>query len=89
MTEVLIEAYVEARQHLEAAYASAPGQRATRQLLGEAYALEGEIEQAATLWRTVDVSQGQLRLRRRWYDHLGDLQQGGRVAEAVARSKVK
>ena len=47
-------------RHLEAAYDAAPGQRATRQLLGESYALAGDAAGAAALWRTVDLGQGQL-----------------------------
>jgi len=84
--ELSLGQYQAARRHLEAAYAAAPSQRATRQLLGESYALAGEIERAAALWRTIDVSQGQLRLRQWWYDHIGELQQGARLAEAVAGS---
>ena len=52
--------YEAARRHLEAAYGAAPGQRATRQLLGESYALAGDAAGAAALWRTVDLAQGQL-----------------------------
>ncbi len=84
--ELSLGQYQAARRHLEAAYAAAPNQRATRQLLGESYALAGEIERAAALWRTVDVSQGQLKLRQRWYEQMGGLQQGVWVAEAVARA---
>jgi len=84
--ELSLGQYQAARRHLEAAYAAAPSQRATRQLLGESYALAGEIERAAALWRTIDVSQGQLRLRQRWYDSIGELQQGARLARAVAGS---
>ncbi|MEE8391438.1 MAG: O-antigen ligase family protein [Anaerolineae bacterium] len=84
--ELSLGQYQAAKQHLEAAFAAAPGQRATRQLLGESYALAGEIERAAALWRTIDVSQGQLRLRQRWYDSIGESQQGTRLARAVACS---
>jgi len=84
--ELSLGQYQAARRHLEAAYAAAPSQRATRQLLGESYALAGEIERAVALWRTIDVSQGQLRLRQRWYDYIGELQQGARLAEAAAGS---
>ena len=52
--------YEAARRHLEAAYGAAPGQRATRQLLGESYALAGDAAGAVALWRTVDLGQGQL-----------------------------
>ena len=36
--------------------------RSTRQLLGESYAIAGDVERAAALWRTVDVRWGQLRV---------------------------
>ena len=84
--ELSLGQYPAARRHLEAAYAAAPNQRATRQLLGESYALLGDTERAAALWRTVDVSQGQLRLRQRWYDYIGESQQGVRLARAVTWS---
>ncbi len=61
-----------ARGHLEAAYAAAPWQRATRQLLGEALALAGRTGEAAALWRTVDLSSGQLEGRIWWYQALGE-----------------
>lgn len=53
--------------HLQRANATAE-QRATRQLLGECYALRGEVAQAVALWRTIDLSQGQLDARYWWYD---------------------
>jgi tetratricopeptide (TPR) repeat protein len=76
--------YDSARHHLEAAYATAPGQRATRQLLGESYAIAGEIERAAALWRTVDVSQGQLGLKEGWYSYLGEKEHATRIAQSTA-----
>lgn len=77
-----------ARRHLKAAYATAPEQRATRQLLGESYAIAGDLKRAADLWRTVDVSQQQLELRQWWYEHIGEgerahwIQQAARQAAA-------
>lgn len=76
--------YESAQRHLEAAYAAAPGQRATRQLLGECYAIAGEVERAAALWRTVDVSQGQLGIRQWWHEHLGEQEHALWVAQAAA-----
>jgi O-antigen ligase len=61
-----------ARRYLQAAFRSAPRQRATRQLLGEVYALAGQPQPAAALWKTIDVSLGQLPARVWWYDHIGD-----------------
>jgi putative inorganic carbon (HCO3(-)) transporter len=76
--------YETARQHLEAAYAAAPNQRATRQLLGESYAIEGEVERAAALWRTVDTGLDQLAMREMWYNSIGEPERAAWVAEAAA-----
>jgi tetratricopeptide (TPR) repeat protein len=73
-----------ARYHLERAYASAPGQRATRQMLGESYAISGEIERAAALWRTVDLGQGQLDVRQSWYAYLGEAEHAAEIAQSTA-----
>ncbi len=77
--------YDAARQRLTAAYAAAPQQRATRQLLGESYAVAGEVDRAATLWKSIDVSNDQLQLRQWWYEHIGKLEQAQAVAQAAAR----
>ncbi len=72
-----------ARQHLEAAAAAAPDQHATRLLLGESYAIAGEIDRAAALWRGLDLSQGQIPLREWWYAHLGQPDHAARIAAAA------
>ncbi len=70
--------------HLQQANASAE-QRATRQLLGECYALRGEVEQAVELWRTIDLSQGQLYAREWWYGtHLASPDQAQSLKQAAA-----
>lgn len=66
--ELAREQYESACQHLAAAYAVNPSQRATRQMLGECAALDGQIDQAVELWRTIDLSQGQLMARQWWYE---------------------
>jgi predicted Zn-dependent protease len=75
--------YEEARRHLKAAYAADPEQRATRQLLGESYAISGEVDKAVTLWQTVDVRLGQLLIRKWWYEQIGDQSRAGWIAKAV------
>ncbi len=70
--ELSLGDYAAARRHLEAAYAAAPWQRPTRQLLGEAYTVTGDPALAAPLWASVDMSQGQLALRKWWYEAVGD-----------------
>ena len=72
-----------AKDHLENALAVAPWQRATRQLLGESYAINGQPELAAELWRSVDLGQGQLAGRLWWYEHIGDAERARRLAEAL------
>jgi O-antigen ligase len=71
--------YEAAREHLIAAYAAAPGQRATRHLLGESYALTGEPDRATVLWSELDIKRGQLAGRAWWYTHIGEKQH----AEAI------
>ena len=83
--ELSFEQYDEAGRHLSAAHAVAPGQRATRQLLGECYAISGDIARAVALWKTVDTSQMQLELRKWWYgDYLGDQERAARLTQAMA-----
>jgi len=81
--------YEAARRHLIAAYTAAPWQRATRQLLGEVYAITGEIEQAASLWSTIDVNRGQLELRRKWYLRVGEHERADRIARAATLAEVR
>jgi tetratricopeptide (TPR) repeat protein len=75
--------YEPARAHLEAAYAVAPEQRATRQMLGEAYAIGGDQGRAASLWEGLDLSAGQVPARVWWYEHLGEVENARRVQQAA------
>ncbi len=75
--------YTRAREYLQAAYASAPEHSATRLLLGELYAIEGEIEQASMLWKNLDTSAGQLQVRLWWYEYLGDREKLQSVTQAA------
>ena len=61
-------AYDIACRRLAVAYATDPYQRATRQLLGECEVLADQPDEALNLWRTIDLSQGQLTVRQYWYD---------------------
>jgi O-antigen ligase len=76
-----------AQRHLEIAYRCAPEQRATRQLLGEIYAISGKSEKAVSLWRNVDTSHGQLDARQWWYDHIGKPEESERLRNAIALLK--
>lgn len=74
-----------AARHLEAAYYLAPDQRATRQLLGEVYALQGRTEAAEQMWQGLDLSQGQLTLRFQWYVAAGKFRESLQLARAAKR----
>jgi O-antigen ligase len=66
--------YPAALTYLEAAYAATPGDTATRQLLGEAYLVNGRVAEGRALWATVDNRQRQLEIRAYWYGQVGDPQ---------------
>ncbi len=69
-------------EHLQRADALA-AQRATQQLWGECYALQGAVNQAVNVWRTIDMSEGQLDIRYWWYDtHLQDAERATRIRQA-------
>ncbi|MCC6456224.1 MAG: O-antigen ligase family protein [Caldilineaceae bacterium] len=75
--------YENARQHLQAAYAIAPEQRVTRQLLGELYAVTGDVTHAVEVWQSGDTDPHKLELRQWWYTHLGEAQQAHWLTEAL------
>jgi O-antigen ligase len=62
--------YDEALRHLEAAYTRTAWNDATGQLLGEAYLVNGRIEEGAALWSQTNNDQGQLDLRSAWYSEI-------------------
>ena len=75
--------YGAAKQHLEIAYAASPLQRATRQLLGELEAIDGNASRAVELWRTIDMRHGQLDLRKSWYEQVGVHKESARLSAAI------
>jgi hypothetical protein len=75
----------DALQNLERAYFSAPGERATRQMLGEVYALKGRLDEAAALWKTIGVAPELLKNRLWWYEHLGDVQAANNIRAVLQR----
>ncbi len=87
--ELSLGQYDAARRHLEAAYATAPGHRATRQLLAESYAIDGDLERAAALLRTVDTNLNQVDARIFWYNHVGQPERAEmiRLAQEMAMSQ--
>ena len=81
--ELSLGDYDRALAHLQAAYAAAPSNNATRQLLGEAIIVTGGVDAGTTLWAGINQAQGQLALRAFWYEHLGDEQRLAWVHEAM------
>lgn len=79
--------YDVARQHLQIAFELAPEQRVTRQLLGELYAVSGEVGHAVDVWESGDTDPHKLELRQWWYTYLGADQQAHWLDEAVALYK--
>ena len=70
--ELSLGQYDEALYHLQKAYLAAPWDNATRQLLGEAYIVTGDVQAGRELWQSVDNSISQLEIRQYWYDYLGE-----------------
>jgi tetratricopeptide (TPR) repeat protein len=82
--ELSLGQYDEACRHLSVAYAVQPYQRATRQLVGECYAFDDDVHKAAELWRTMDLSAGQLTDRVWWYaNYLGDSIRADEITRAM------
>lgn len=77
--------YEEAVRHLEVAYSQASWDNATRQLLGEAYIANGQLDLGADLWSSVDNSNGQLLLRESWYGFIGENERMSQLADAIER----
>lgn len=73
----------QAKGYLLTAYAVAPYDRATRQMLGEVLALEGAVSDAVMLWQGVDMEQGQLMVREWWYQAFGEPEQLERLNDAI------
>jgi O-antigen ligase len=76
-----------AQEHLAQALAIEPQIRATRQLLGEVYAVTGHPDQAAALWQGISVQQGQLEVRHWWYEHIGAIHEANLITQAVEKLK--
>jgi len=76
-------AFAQAKAHLLAAHAADPRDRATRQMLGEIYALEGDVDAAVQMWRGLDLSQGQLMVREWWYQAFGEPEQVEKLNNAI------
>jgi tetratricopeptide (TPR) repeat protein len=84
--ELSLGEYASAQQHLENAYTAMPRHRAARQLLGESYAIAGDVEKAADLWRGMEFRQNQLSLRGWWYQFIGENQLAAHIYNAQTLS---
>ncbi|MEA3335273.1 MAG: O-antigen ligase family protein [Chloroflexota bacterium] len=74
--------YEAARWYLEAAYATSPRQSVTRHLLGEVYAIDGDLDLATSFLRSVDIGHGQFQTRVWWYETVGETEGAQRLREA-------
>ncbi|MCB0166768.1 MAG: O-antigen ligase family protein [Anaerolineae bacterium] len=83
--EISLGNYDVAQHYLEAAYQAAPDQRATRQMLGEIYAIDGNLPEALALWQPLDLDQGQLDARQWWYYHIG----ADDMAELIKQAEIQ
>ncbi|NOZ49486.1 MAG: hypothetical protein GXP37_05470 [Chloroflexi bacterium] len=96
--ELSLGRYDQAHAHLLRAYARAPWQQANRFLLGESYAIAGNVDQAVPLWRTVTaqlwwdydwIGPQLFRNRQWWYQSIGEAQKSAWIAETIARTGVQ
>ncbi len=83
MIELSLGDYENALYHLEQAHAGEGWDNSARQLLGEALIANGRVAEGVVLWRSVDNTQGQLDLRRFWYEHIGDADRLAWMEEAL------
>jgi putative inorganic carbon (HCO3(-)) transporter len=74
-------------QFLERAYAAAPTQLTTKQLMGECYAINGQVEEAAILWREFGFDLERFELRRWWYWSIGETEAAKRIHAAKLMAK--
>ena len=57
----------------------------SRQMLGELYAVRGDLDRATELWSTVDNSAGQLSARLWWYAYVGEAEKAEQINEVLGR----
>jgi O-antigen ligase len=70
--ELSLGNYAAALGYLKLAYEITPWDNATRQLLGEAYLVNGQLESGKELWKSVNNEEQQLAARVFWYEHIQD-----------------
>jgi tetratricopeptide (TPR) repeat protein len=84
MIELSLAQYEQALGHLEAAYASEPGNTTTLELLGEALITNGRLDEGKALWAGVPNEQHQLSARVFWYQYIGDAERAAWIQQAAA-----
>lgn len=85
--ELALGHYDAAHRYFESAYASAPQHVATRLLLGELAAFDGDVSRAATLWRGLDADANPLQTRMWWYEFIGDPDRLQQLRQAIQKAK--
>jgi hypothetical protein len=81
--ELSLGQYDRAAAHIQTAFAGRPSERASRQLMGEVKAIGGAVEEAAALWRTINLAQHQPDLRSWWYTNVGEPDKAERITQAA------
>lgn len=77
--------YSSALEHLKDAYNTEPERNSLHRLLGEAYAVTGNVNLAAALWQSVHMEEGQIEDRLWWYGHLNAEQEVHWLQQALAK----
>jgi hypothetical protein len=57
----------------------------TRQLLGEALIVNGQVAEGQVQWEGLSNEQRQLDLRAFWYEYIGDAERAAWIRQAVER----
>ena len=81
--ELSLGEYEDALAHLSAAYERTPWDNATRQLLGEAYIVNGQVDEGAVLWAGINNGEDQLQLRAFWYEYIDDRERLAAIQAAL------
>ena len=81
--ELSLGDYEQALHHLQQIKDQQPN--VVRQLLGEAYLVNGERETGKRLWRGINQQQGQGQVRAYWYESLGDEVRRQAIEEGIGR----
>ena len=75
--------YAAAWTHLEVAHMTMPRNRITRQMLGEAYATLGDVENGVAFWQANDMQHERLIARHWWYEHIDAQAEAHYIAQVL------